>query len=92
MSELLPEEIPDEPLLESDASSDDGEVVASSETESHRVESSADGPVDPANAVDEADRLVPVWLAGTVLALLLAVMALGGFALHGVLNDPPSLA
>lgn len=79
MSELLPEEIPDELLQE--------------------PELLADAPAQEAGEGDtgglpagEPDRLVPVWLAATVLVLLLAVMALGGYALRGALADPPVLA
>lgn len=45
-------------------------------------------PLQPAGGEAEADesQLVPIWLAALVLVLLLAVMAVGGFVLRGVLS------
>jgi tetratricopeptide (TPR) repeat protein len=80
MSELLPEEIPDDIL----------EPIAPIEPDD------ADEPVVPDDilepvAPDDADRLVPIWLAALVLGLLFAVMALGGYALRGIFeSDRPS--
>lgn len=81
MSELLPEEIPDEILQEPE------EPVLDEPDASLLQEPDA----SVGDAADGTDRLVPVWLAATVLGLLLAVMALGGYALRGIFEDPPSL-
>lgn len=93
MSELLPEEIPDELLEEPGAPSganDEGRLH--DELDGCDVSSDLDAVDSDGTPELNSDRLVPVWLAATVLALLLAVMALGGFALRGVFEDPPTLA
>mgnify|MGYP000937856379 CR=1 FL=1 len=55
-------------------------------TETRAEDSAAEG--------DAGERLVPAWLAVLVLVLLLAVAAVGGFLLRGLLIDdaPPTSA
>lgn len=57
------------------------------------------GDVAPADVAPDApeptaetdrDQMVPVWLAALILVLLLAVMAVGGYALRGALTRHPA--
>lgn len=60
------------------------------ESEELVSDTAQDEPRDEAGAVSE-DELVPGWLAVLVLVLLLAVTAVGGFVLRGVLTKDTTI-